>query len=294
MLRTGFGRTGLEVPSLGFGAMQAGDLGLDEAEVASLLNRVVDLGITLIDTARSYGLSEERIGRHLAHRRREFTLSTKVGYGVPGIPDWTGPCITAGVEAACRRMQTDVIDIVHLHSCPLATLQAGEVIEALLRCRDQGKLRAAAYSGDGAALDYAVHCGAFDSVQASVSLLDQSNLAVLAAARARGLGVIAKRPLACRPWALTQEPDDAVAREYLRRFALLAPELALQPTDWDGFSLRFAAGAPEVDCCLCGSSSSRHVEHNLRIIAAGALPDAEAQALRDVFARIGSGWPAQV
>ncbi|MCK7578814.1 MAG: aldo/keto reductase [Chromatiales bacterium] len=78
-----FGQTGLEVPVLGFGAMQAGDPRLPEERAARLLNHALDLGLALIDTARSYGSSEERIGRHLARRRDEFVLSTKVGYGVP-------------------------------------------------------------------------------------------------------------------------------------------------------------------------------------------------------------------
>jgi aryl-alcohol dehydrogenase-like predicted oxidoreductase len=294
MLRRPFGRTGLEVPSLGFGAMQAGSPQFDEARAAALLNRVVDLGLTLIDTARSYGLSEERIGRHLAHRRGEFLLSTKVGYGVPGIPDWTGPCIVAGVEAACRRLGTDVIDIVHLHSCPLETLRTGEVIEALQRCAAQGKLRVAAYSGDGPALDYAVASGAFGSVQASVNLCDQGCFATLAEARARGLGVIAKRPFACRPWMQVHTPEDPVTREYRRRFELLRARLEVSGMDWNALSLRFVAHAPEVDCCLVGSTSSQHVERNLRIIEAGPLPSAEARSLRDTFTQVGSGWTGQV
>ena len=65
MQRRVFGRSGLEVPVLGFGAMQAGDPRLPEADAARLLNHALDLGLALIDSARSYGLSEERIGRHL-------------------------------------------------------------------------------------------------------------------------------------------------------------------------------------------------------------------------------------
>src|SRR5512140_625967 len=114
-----FGRTGLHVPVLGSGAMQLGDPRIDDAEAGRVLNAVVDAGATLIDTARSYGLSEERIGRHLAHRRGEFILSTKVGYGIVGVPDWTRECILRGVDAARDRLRTDVIDVVHLHSCGL-------------------------------------------------------------------------------------------------------------------------------------------------------------------------------
>ena len=61
-----FRDSGLTVPALGFGAMQVGDPQLDERHVARTLNHVLDSGMTLIDTARSYGLAEERIGRHIS------------------------------------------------------------------------------------------------------------------------------------------------------------------------------------------------------------------------------------
>ena len=93
-----FGSTGLSVSPLGFGAMQVGDPRIDDAEAARMLHGALDLGITLIDTARSYGLSEGRIGRHLSARRDEYVLSTKVGYGIDGVPDWTYDCVMAGVD----------------------------------------------------------------------------------------------------------------------------------------------------------------------------------------------------
>lgn len=91
-----FGTTGLSVSPLGLGAGEIGDPALDDREVEALLRAAVELGVTLIDTARSYGRSEERIGRFLAPVRDQVVLSTKVGYGVDGVPDWTGECIRRG------------------------------------------------------------------------------------------------------------------------------------------------------------------------------------------------------
>src|SRR5947199_5465691 len=171
-----FGTTGLTVPVLGFGAGHVGDPALDETEVGRLLNGALDLGVTLIDTARSYGLSEERIGRHLAGRRDEFVLSTKVGYGIPGHDDCTGPVIAAGADAALGRLRTDRIDIVHLHSCPLAVLERCEVTAALQAAVAAGKARVGAFSGDNEPLDWAVASGAFGSIETSVNLVDQRAL----------------------------------------------------------------------------------------------------------------------
>ncbi len=212
MQRRAFGHTGLVVPVLGFGSMQAGDPRLPEEAAARLLNHALDLGLTLIDTARSYGLSEERIGRHLAHRRDEFVLSTKVGYGVDGVPDWTYDCIVAGVQAARDRLRSDTIDIVHLHSCGLDLLEAGEATRALADCAARGWLRVAAYSGDGAELRHAVLSGEFGAVQASLNLCDQQALRVLAEAGACGMGTIAKRPLGRPPTTCTPTTGNASRR----------------------------------------------------------------------------------
>jgi aryl-alcohol dehydrogenase-like predicted oxidoreductase len=71
-----YGSTDIFINPLGLGAAQIGDAQLDDAEVGILLNAAVDAGINLFDTAPSYGMSEERIGRHLATRRDEVVLST--------------------------------------------------------------------------------------------------------------------------------------------------------------------------------------------------------------------------
>lgn len=102
MIRRPLGNTGLQVSVLGFGAGPVGSPELSEASAEALLHGVLDAGINLLDTAPSYGLSEERIGRYLRGRRHELVLSTKCGYGVPGVEDWTGPCITQGIDLALR------------------------------------------------------------------------------------------------------------------------------------------------------------------------------------------------
>jgi aryl-alcohol dehydrogenase-like predicted oxidoreductase len=294
MLRRGFGQTGLKVPALGFGAMQAGDPQLPEADVARLLNHALDLGLTLVDTARSYGLSEERIGRHLARRRDEFVLSTKLGYGVDGLPDWTYDCVVAGVEAARGRLRTDVIDVVHLHSCGLDLLEAGEVARALTDCRAAGRLRVAAYSGDGAALRHALLSGEFGAVQASVSLVDQQSLRTLREARACGLGTIAKRPLGGQPWRHGAPPADEVHADYWRRWDALRAEPGFEADEPEALALRFAVFSPGVDCAIVGGTHPGHLERNVAAVAAGPLPPAQQAAIRAAFDRLGAHWQGRI
>ena len=307
-----YGSSGLRVPVLGFGAMQIGDPALDETHAERLLHHVLDAGLTLIDTARGYGLAEVRIGRALARRRDEFVLSTKVGYGIPGVPDWTYDCVIAGVDAARERLRTDVIDIVHLHSCGLETLATGEVTRALTRCRDQGKLKVAAYSGDGEALRYAVTLSSgtspgpagavarsagdgltFQGLQASVNLCDQQSLPVIEAARARGVGTLAKRSLAGRPWQ-GASTGDPVHDEYRRRFETLRWEWSVAAADWDAVALRFAAFAPGVDCVIVGGTDTRHVDRNAAAVTRGPLDPVLLSAISGSFASHGSGWEGLV
>lgn len=284
MNRRPLGHTGLTVTALGFGAMHLNDDRTSEDDAGRLLNHVLDAGVNLIDTARGYGLSEERIGRHIGHRRSEYVLSTKVGYGIPGVPDWTYDCILAGVDAACQRMRTDVIDIVHLHSCPLHVLEQGDVVRALEDCQKSGKLRVAAYSGDNAELRWAIDSGRFGSVQASVSICDQLNLSQhLPVARERGTGVIAKRPLAGAIWRFAERPGDYAEGHYWERFH--AMNIDPQELDWGAAALRFAAFAPGVASAIVGTSKPGNFQKNIDIVNQGPLDAALVNAIEQGFTR---------
>ena len=293
MQQNAFGNTGMKVSALGFGAGQIGADSLDESAAAALLNTVLDCGITLIDTARGYGLSEERIGRHLAHRRSEFVISTKVGYGIAGKTDWTYDCVVAGIDEALGRLKTDVIDIVHLHSCPLATLNAGDVIHALLRAKEQGKIRVAAYSGENAELAWAIQSGQFGSVECSVNLFDQHSLQNdLPRAATAGMGVIAKRPLGNAPWRYAERPVGDYCETYWERMRALNYDT--QDMAWDEFALRFSAFAPGVCSAIVGTASADNLIRNVAIVKNGPL---EADATRHIdqqYQHASKNWPGQI
>lgn len=289
----GFGDTGLIVSPLGFGAGEIGEVALDERDAESLLRTAVELGVTLIDTARSYGLSEQRIGRYLGPVRDQIVLSTKIGYGIDGVADWTAECITLGVERALRELATDRIDIVHLHSCPVEILARGDVIAALLAARDAGKLRCAAYSGDNEALAWAADSHQFDALQMSWNLCDQRAAPILERAHAAGLGVIAKRPLANAPWRFAERPAGHEAEAYWERWQALAPsQIAELPAD--ELAMRFAAHTPGISSAIVGTRSLAHLRANLDLVSRGPLPITDVVALRARFAALGASWPSRV
>jgi aryl-alcohol dehydrogenase-like predicted oxidoreductase len=287
--RRPLGNTGLQVSALGFGAGQVGSPELPESEAAALLHGVLDLGLNLVDTAPSYGLAEERIGRHLAGRRHEYVLSTKCGYGVPGVEDWTGECIAQGVELALQRLRTDHIDVLHFHSCPVEVLERPGLVEALVRAVEQGKVRVAAYSGDNAAMEHAIGSGVYGSVQGSLNVFDQRVLERgLPQAVERGMGFIAKRPLGNAPWRFSERPPAHDVGAYWERMHTLALDTA--GLSWEELALRFVAYTPGVSSCIVGTTRLENLRRNVQAVEQGPLPWELVERVRGAFRHHGAWW----
>ena len=165
------GRTGLEVPILGFGSGSRFLMYKDEDKAIEALNRAIDLGITYIDTAHSYGAgkSEERIGRVMATRRKEVTLATK-------LDGRSADQARRQIELSLKRLRTDHLDVLHIHqlknSQDLAAIEArGGVMEALYEAREQKTTRAIGISchADPAALQTALERHDFDCAQMALN-----------------------------------------------------------------------------------------------------------------------------
>jgi aryl-alcohol dehydrogenase-like predicted oxidoreductase len=279
----------LSVSALGFGGGALDSL--DDSSAERLIHGCLDLGITLFDTAPSYGASEDRLGRFLASRRNQVVLSTKGGYGVPGVPDWTGEVIRQGVDQALRKLRTDRIDLFHFHSCPLETLQREELLRALEDAVAAGKVRVGAYSGENEALEWAVDSGRFGGVQTSINLFDQRSLhRGVRRAAARGLGVIAKRPIANAAWRHPEQPKGDYAEPYWLRMR----EMAQEPEDWLDTAIRFTAFAPGVTSCIVGSRNLEHLAQLAKAIERGPLPEKERERWETAFHRCDRGWTGQV
>ena len=289
MEQRSFGNTGLKVSVLGLGAGVIGDASIPDKDVEHFLGQILDAGITLLDTARAYGLSEERIGRLLSHRRKDFVLSTKVGYGIAGYTDWTYDCVKAGIDEALRLLRTDYIDIVHLHSCQLRILQEGGPLRALKEAVQKGKVRVAAYSGENEALEWAVESGRFGSVQHSVSISDQRVIdKILPRSKAKGLGVIAKRPVANAPWRFADVPRGDYAEEYWWRWKTM--DLDPRGLEWQELAIRFSAFTDGVHSCIVGTRNLAHVLQNISFVQKGPLPADQYDEIHTAFHQKDPGW----
>ncbi|MFN3694777.1 MAG: aldo/keto reductase, partial [Ignavibacterium sp.] len=164
------------------------------------------------------------------------------------------------------------IDIAHLHSCDINVLIKGEVIKALQKAKQVGKIRFAAYSGENEALEYAINSDKFDSIMTSVNICDQYSLNnLIPAAKQKNLGVIAKRPVANALWRFSERPFGNYAEEYWLRWKEM--NLPIQENWLDTF-LRFSVFAEGVDSVIIGTTHISHLKTNIEIIGKGPLqPD---------------------
>src|SRR3954452_22609849 len=196
------GGTDMRVGVLGFGGAEIGFEKAEPEAVARLLGAALEAGLNVIDTAECYLGREDLIGRAVAGRRGDFYLFTKCAHPEqPGVEDWRPESLLSSIERSLRRLRTDRVDLVQLHSCSEAELRKGDVIAALQQARDKGYTRYIGYSGDGSAARFAVECGAFDSLQTSISIADQEAIDLtLPLAKERQMGVIVKRPIANAAW----------------------------------------------------------------------------------------------
>jgi aryl-alcohol dehydrogenase-like predicted oxidoreductase len=283
MERRRLGRTDLMASVLGFGGSEIGYQRVSRRTVARLLDGALDAGLNVIDTAECYEDSEELIGRAVAARRREYSLFTKCGHGRGwSRGDWRPASLLASVERSLKRLATDHLDLIQLHSCSVEELRKGDVIMALEQARQRGWTRYIGYSGDGEAARYAIECGRFDTLQTSVSIADQEALDLtLPLARAREMGVIAKRPLANAAWRYARKPAEPYYQAYWSRLrALDFPFLQKGPEAVAATALRFTIAVAGVHTAIVGTTKPERWPQNAALLEAGALPAQEFEAIR--------------
>lgn len=210
MKRNPLGQTGMQVSALGWGTVKLGrDQKLkypeqfvlpDDEQVLHLLGLVAECGINLIDTAPAYGTSEERLGKLLKKRRQDWVISTKVGEEfVDGEStfDFTAGHLRFSVERSLRRLRSDYLDLVLVHSDGNDSdiIERYEVFDTLAELKRAGWIRAFGMSSktlEGGLLTakYA------DVVMVTYNPRDREELAVIEACQRQGKGVLIKKALA--------------------------------------------------------------------------------------------------
>lgn len=204
------GSTGMTVSALGLGTVKLGrDQGVkypagftipDDRSATALLNMARDLGINLIDTAPAYGNSEERLGTLLAGQRDQWLICSKVGEEFEqgqSRHDFSPEHTRLSVQRSLRRLQTDVIDMVLVHSDgnDLDIIEQLGTLEALQDLKREGLIRAFGMSTKSVAGGLAAAAIA-DVMMLTYNLEETADEEVLAYCASQGKGTLIKKALA--------------------------------------------------------------------------------------------------
>jgi aryl-alcohol dehydrogenase-like predicted oxidoreductase len=301
------GRTGLRASVLGLGGgghSRLGQrLGAATAESVRIVRRALELGVTFVDTAEGYG-TEPIVGEALRGVARESViLSTKKSPVEDGRPI-TADELTRGLEDSLSRLGTEYVDIYHLHGVRDGQYDraVAELVPAMLRLREQGKLRflgiTEAFAADPghAMLSRAVRDDWWDVVMVGFNILNQSARdRVLAETRRRDIGVLCM--FAVRDALSRQEKLRETVADLVRR-GQVDPD-ALDSEDPLGFLLRdgaarsvpdaayrFCRAEPGIHVVLSGTGNPEHLEENIASILAPPLPPEVHARLVETFARV--------
>lgn len=210
MFYRALGSTGMQVSALGFGTVKLGRTeGVkypqpfvvpDDRAARALLDVARDLGINLLDTAPAYGNSEERLGKLLKADRKQWLICSKVGEEFSegqSTFDFSAAHTRMSVERSMRRLQTDYIDMVLVHSDgnDLDIIHHSEALQTLAELKQRGWIRAFGMSTktvEGGLLAAAQS----DVVMVTYNLNEQADVAVLDYCHAHKKGALIKKAFA--------------------------------------------------------------------------------------------------
>ena len=295
------GRTGLEVTTLGFGAMELRGAPrgpeISDEQAKDVLHAVLDAGINFIDTSPDYGRSEELIGRFISGQRGEYFLASKCGCLIgaqPGASErpqhvFTAENVRAGVEQSLRRLKTDHLDIVQFHASPSRQEleQAGALAE-LVKLRDEGKVRFIGMSGTLPNLEEQIAMGVFDEFQIPYSALQREQEDAIRRASAAGAGIVIRggaargQPTNWEGRANYMVPA-AVARD---RWESARLDELLDGMSRMEFTLRFTLSNPDLDTTIVGTKDVGHLHNNVEAAKKGPLPESVLAEARRRLAEV--------
>lgn len=280
MKKNTLGRTGLNVTQLAFGAMELrygpdGDRKITDATAEKVLNAVLDAGINFIDTAPDYGLSEERIGRYISSRRKEFYISTKCGCdpkdkGGQGGHIWSRDQLLRNIEGSLKRLKLDHVDILQLHNPKLAeNPPIDELIGALGYIKAQGLTKHIGISTTLPDIIPYLDMGVFETFQIPYSCLEPQHHDAIAQVGKRGAGVIIRGGIG------RGGPEGPVLKRVKMDVwqAAKLDELCGKDMKPAELVLRYTLKHPQCHTTIVGTANPEHLALNVAAAAKGPLPD---------------------
>ncbi len=286
------GKTDLTVSPLGLGTVEIGlpyGIGIkdlpSEAEAERILKTAVELGITYIDTARGYGVAEERIGKSGIGKLPGVVIGTKCGQFLKQEPELHGSDLTKRIrdeiDTSRKNLQQDRLQLVQLHIELANYTNFQELIEIMQALQAEEKVQHVGIASRGEAAPLAaIQTGFFATIQTAYSILDQRMAGqVLPAAQKNNVGIINRSVLlkGALTNAARQLPEAlAPLKANAEQATNIATELGI---DLPALALRFVLSNPAVTTALIGTITPAHLTTALAAAAAGPLPPEVLQQL---------------
>ena len=301
MLFRSLGRTGLAVSILGFGASPLGEeFGrIDPAEGERAVHAAIDAGVNFFDTSPYYGrtLSETRLGQALRGRREKVILATKCGRYDADDFDFSAARIERSLDESLERLQTDYLDILHLHDIEFVDRRQilDEALPAAMRLKESGKVRFVGVTG--LQLEILEDVARKSDVDVVLSyarynlLIQDLDRSLRPWCEAQGLGLINASPLLLG--ALTQAgppPWHPAPKEALAACAKAAAACAAEGVDIARLALRFCLDHPYASSTLVGMSTRAQLEANLQALDFEAPPALLRKVCSILGPYVGAVW----
>jgi len=302
-----FGKTGIQVSEVGFGAWAIGgsSYGPTEDRVSiQALKKALDLGVNFFDTADVYGNghSEELIGKTFQGIREQVVIATKGGWDFyrskERVKDLSGSYLKEALHKSLKRLKTDYVDLYQLHNPDLQTIQGGKIYNILDHFKKEGKARFVGISIHE--VDEArevILSGGTDAVQLVYNMIEQEMQSeMLSLAKEKGIAVIAREPLACG-FLTGKYTKDSVFGDKDHRKRWTKEELEEDLTDVGKVkfmatrykislaqvALKFVLSREEISVVIPGAKTPQQVEENVISVEDGYLNKNDLSELHHIF-----------
>jgi predicted aldo/keto reductase-like oxidoreductase len=263
-----YGKTGIQVSALGFGAgrFPVAKRNFEMDRTVGILRHAFDLGINYVDTGEfySFGRAETAIGQAVKGRRDKVYVSTKVSHACKSGDEWQ-----EHFDGCLQRLDTEYVDFYHHHGLKWKTYQEqlypGGPIECCRKAQREGRIRQMCFSSHDKPenIRRLIDTGGFAGMLVQYNLLDRANEEVIAYGAEQGLGVAIMGPVG---GGLLAAPSTQIRG--MVGGAKSTPEIAL----------RFVLSHPGVTLALSGMNTLEMVEQNvatrswMRCKRSGACP----------------------
>lgn len=271
---TEYGKTGDSVSRLGYGLMRLPMVGdhVDMELSIALIKRAIELGITYLDSAETYGNGESQIafGKGIKGLRDKIFVSTKNGYKGESGDEWR-----KALDTSLERIDVDTIDFYHSHGLSWDQYQGmlgkGGPMEQFRKVKEEGLIRHMCFSCHDSpeGMMKLIDTGDFDGLLCQYNLLDRNHEKAIAHAHKKKMGVVIMGPVG---GGRLVPPSGQI--QNMVKGSGSTPEVAL----------RFVLSNPNVTIALSGMNSLAMVDENVATASRKApLTAAERQKVLDAL-----------